>query len=147
MKKMLYGFMLFMFVFVIVGCSSGQSTLSSVSKANKEPRDFRNGGDITAIKHGDSIIVSGQVILGSGKKSGRDIASDFGSFDSVPITIQDKNGNEWKAVLYDPVEKSLIDKTITIKGVADTKTTDPAIDSRNNARGPKAAIVKAEIIK
>ncbi|MBP2635001.1 MAG: hypothetical protein H6Q72_908 [Firmicutes bacterium] len=147
MKKILYVFILIAFVFIFAGCSSNQSTLHSMSKGSKEPIDFRNGGDITAIKHGDSVIVSGQVILGSGKKSGRDIVSDFGSFDSVPITIQDKNGNEWKAVLYDPVEKSLIDKTITIKGVADANATDPAIDSRNNARGPKAAIVKAEIIK
>lgn len=148
-KFLLFLLLLLTVALLATGCSSGQSTTPSISKENKEPIDFRNGGDINTIKHGDHIIISGQVIAGNGKKGSRDFSTAFGSSAAQPFILQDKSKNEVAVVLKKPSSESLYDKHITIKGIVDNKTSDPGIlesYSVTTKKHLKLAIVEAETI-
>ena len=114
--------------------------VTSDSKDAIKPVDLRDQSvDIGKLKHGQIIIIAGEVIAGNGKKAGRDIVTDFGSSESQPFILQDKKGKEWTIVLDKPSFESLYEKQLTIKGVIDQKTDDPAISKT-------LAIVKAEIL-
>jgi len=130
--------------------SGDESLLHKVTQPKPALFDVRNNSDISQIRHGQEVIISGQVIAGNGKKSGRDITTDFGASESQPFTIQDKNKNEITIVMGNPLPYSLYEKSITVKGIADKKASDPGIIdsySATTSKRLKLAIVEAEIVK
>ncbi|EIW19504.1 MULTISPECIES: hypothetical protein [Pelosinus] len=128
-----------------VTSSAKESLLHKLTSSDKDKIviDLRNGGDSSKVKHGQMVIISGEVVAGNGKKGGRNFSTAFGSYESQPFILADKNGREWPIVLAIPSRESVFERKISVKGIVDQEANDPILLDENHT----SAIVKAEIIK